>query len=64
MFAIRCCRPFIFQTINSVRINNLSLKYSWFTPPGCKDIGIRQFEFVPKTQFLWSGSERVGAWLF
>ena len=22
-------------------------------PSGCKDIGIRKFEFVVKTQFLW-----------
>ena len=29
-----------------------SLKYERFTPSGCKDVGIRQFEFVTKTQFL------------
>ena len=38
--------PFIFRTINSVRSNSLSLKYHRFTPSGCKDIGIRKFEFV------------------
>ena len=25
-----------------------------FTPSGCKDIGIKNFEFVAKTQFLFS----------
>ena len=45
IFAIHCCRPYIFQTINSVRSNNLSFKYQWFTPPGCNDIVIRKFEF-------------------
>ena len=36
-------RPFIFQTMNSVRSNCLSLKYQRFVPSGCKDIGIRNF---------------------
>jgi len=40
--------------VNSVRSNNLSLKYLWFTPSGCKDIGFRKFETVAKTQFLWN----------
>ena len=31
--------------MNSVRSNNLSLKYQRFTPQGCKDIGIRKFEW-------------------
>ena len=44
----------MFQTMNSVKLNNLSLKYQRFTPLGCKDIGIRIFEFVAKTQFLCS----------
>ena len=35
------------------RLWNLSLKYQRFTSSDCKDIGIRQFEFVKKkTQFL------------
>ena len=38
--------------MNSVRINNLRLKYQRFAPSDCKDIGIRRFEFVAKTQFL------------
>ena len=37
-----------FQTKNSVRSNNLRLK-----PSGCRDIGIRIFKFVAKTQFLY-----------
>ena len=45
-------RPLIFQTMNSVRPNNLSLKYR-FTSSDCKDKGIRQFEFVTKTQFYY-----------
>ena len=28
------------------------MKYQRFAPSGCKDIGIRRFEFVAKTQFL------------
>ena len=39
----------IFQNMNSVRSNNLRLKYQRFTPSGWKDIGIRKFEFVAKT---------------
>ena len=38
--------------MNSVRSKNLSLKYQSFSPSSCKDIGIRKFEFVTKTQFL------------
>ena len=45
-FATQCRRPQIFQTINSVRSNNVSLKYQRPTTSGCKDIGIRKFEFV------------------
>ena len=33
--------------------NNLSLKYQICTPSNCKDKGIRKFEFVAKTQFLF-----------
>ena len=42
---------FVIQTINSVRSNNLSLKYQRFTPSDCKDVLVRKFEFVAKTQF-------------
>ena len=52
IFAIQCRRPFIFQTINYVRSNGLSLKYQRFTSSGWKDIGFSKFEFVAKTQFL------------
>ena len=38
----------IFQTMKSDRPNNLSFKYQMFTPSGCKDIGIKTFEIVPK----------------
>ena len=39
--------------MNSVRSNNVSLKYQRPTLSGCKDIGIGKFEFVAKTQFLF-----------
>ena len=48
----RCRRHSIFQTMNSVRLNNLSFKYQKFISSGCKDIEIRTFKFVAKTQFL------------
>ena len=35
------------------RWNNLSLKCQRFTPSGCKEIGIRNLEFIAKTQFLY-----------
>ena len=44
--------------MNSVRSNNLSLKYQRVTPSGCKDIGIRKFEFVVKTQIYWQGKKK------
>ena len=44
----------LFQTMNGVRSNNLSLEYQGFTAPVvCKEKGIRTNEFVAKTQFLW-----------
>ena len=42
----------MFQTMNSVRTNNPSLKYLRFTLLCCKDIEIGKFKFVTKTQFL------------
>ena len=45
--------------MNSVRSKSLSLKYHRFTASGCKDIEIRKFEFVAKTQFLWIKSNKV-----
>ena len=38
--------------MNSVRSNNISLKYQRFTTLGSKDIGIINSEFVATTQFL------------
>ena len=38
--------------MNSIRSNNLSLKYQRFTPSGCTNIGIRKFEFVAKFNFF------------
>ena len=52
IFATRCRRPFIFPTINSVRLRILSFKYQRFTPSCGKDIEIRKFYFLAKTQFL------------
>ena len=43
---------FDFYATISVRSNSLNLKYQRFTPPGCKDIGIKTFELVAKTQFF------------
>ena len=37
--------------MNSVKSNNLTLKYKRFTPSGCKDIGIIISEFVVKTHY-------------
>ena len=51
IFIFQCRRPQIFQTMNSVRSNNISLKYQRFTTLGSKDIGIINSEFVAKTQF-------------
>ena len=38
--------------MNSVKSNNISLKYQRFATLGYKDIGIIKSEFVAKTQFL------------
>ena len=35
--------------MNSVRSNDLNLKYQRITPTGCKDTGIEKFEFEAKT---------------
>ena len=53
IFATQCRRPWIFQTMNSIRSNNLSLKYHRFTTSTSKDIEVYIFDFVPKTQFLY-----------
>ena len=38
IFATQCRRPKMFQTINSIRRNNASLKYQNFTSSCCKDV--------------------------
>ena len=43
-----------FQTMNSVGSNNLSLKYQRFTTSSSEDIEVLIFDFVPKTQFLYT----------
>ena len=48
-------KPLKFQTMTSVRSNNISLKYQRFTTLGLKDIGIIKSEFVAKTQFVCQG---------
>ena len=53
IFATQWLRPYLFQTMNSDRWKNLSLKYQRFTPSGEKNMGIRKSEFVTKTQFLY-----------
>jgi len=52
IFGFQCRRPLIFQTMNSVRSNNISLKYQRFTTLDLKDIVIIKSEFVAKSQFL------------
>ena len=47
-----------FQTLNSVISNNQICKYQRVSPSGCKDIGIRNLEFVAKTQFLYQQLEK------
>ena len=39
--------------MKSGRINNRVLKYKWFPTHGRKDPGIRNLEFVVRTQFLF-----------
>ena len=43
----------VVETMNSVRSNNISLKYQRFTTLGSKEIGIINSEFVTTTQFLY-----------
>ena len=45
--------------MNSVRLDNLSLKYQRFTLLGWRYIGISKFDFVAKTQFLLHGEGKV-----
>ena len=43
--------------MNSIRLNNLSLKYQRFTQSGFKDIGKRKFELMAKTRLLFAKSQ-------
>ena len=52
-------RPLIFQTVNSARSNSLKFELSRFKQSGCKDIGIKKFEFMARTQLIW-----IWIWLF
>ena len=47
-------RPLIFQTLKSVKLNSLSLKYQRFIQSGCKNKGIRKLDFLVSIQFLES----------
>ena len=52
IFATKCGRLKIFQTMNFVRQFILNVKYKRFTPSGYKDIGMRKILFAAKTHFL------------
>ena len=52
IFETQCCSPVIFQTMNSAGSNGQSLQYQRFTPPGCKDKGMRKFDFIGKNSQL------------
>ena len=64
IFATQCRRPEIFQNMNSVRLNSLSLEYQRFTALGCKDMRIKKFEFVAKIQFLSFLTLSKAKWFF
>ena len=46
-----CCIPKIFQTMNSVRLTNLSLKYQWITPSVCKIWGFENFSLWQRLNY-------------
>ena len=48
--------------MNSVRSNNIGLKYQRFTTLASKDIGNINSKFVAKTQFLFCET-REGLWM-
>ena len=53
IFATWLCNPFIFQT-QTIKSNRIyGLKYQRSTISSCKDIGIRNTEFVAQTQFIF-----------
>ena len=54
IFAIRLCKPLIFQIIIIWSNTIQSLNYQRFTTLGCEDKEIRVLEFVAKTQILYT----------
>ena len=48
--------------MNSVRSNNMRLKYQMFSTSCSEDIEVLIFDFVPKTQFLFYGFFRGFLW--
>ena len=52
IFTTQCCITLKFQTMSSIRWNNLNLKYQRFTRLGSTAIWIWNLLFVAKTQFL------------
>ena len=53
IYTTQCFSAQIFKTTNCLGSNNKSSKYQRFTPSGCRDIGVRKFQFVTKTHFLF-----------
>ena len=46
-------KPLIFQPMKSIGSNNLSLKVATVKISGCKDIAMRIFELLARTQLFW-----------
>ena len=42
----------MYNHVNDMSNYKFYLKYQRFTPSGCKDVRIRKFEFVTKTEFI------------
>ncbi len=57
-FKSKCCRPEIFQTMNSGGSRSVSLKYERYSSSGCWDLGIIKLGFVAKIQFKIEIEER------
>ena len=60
IYATWWCKTFYFKFRFLIYNRILSLKYLSSTTLGCKDKGIRQFEFVAKTHFLCPGPDVTG----
>ena len=48
----QCRRSLLFQTMNSVSSNSLSFQYQRLASSGCRDKGVRKFEYVENAKFL------------